>query len=101
MIEPSLGLEEVILLLVILMQEEAYAIYIAEEYKQINNNNISFPAVHTILKRLEKKGFFGSQLGGSRNTQGGRRRKLHVATNDGFQMARKKNCIIQTLTNLL
>ena len=82
------SLEELILLLVIVLEEEAYGVTLAEEYRRINGKNISIPAVHTVLKRLEKKRFINSKMGGASKVRGGRRKRIYTVTNAGFQTAK-------------
>ena len=82
------NLEELILLLVMVMEEEAYGVSLAEEYEKINGKSISIPAIHTVLKRLEKKGFMRSKVGGSTNLRGGRRKRTYEITPSGYETAK-------------
>ncbi|MEZ5041754.1 MAG: PadR family transcriptional regulator [Saprospiraceae bacterium] len=83
---PSLGsLEEIILLLVLSMKEEAYGVSVAEKYQEIMNKSISIPSIHTVLKRLEEKGFLVSSMGGATQERGGRKKRLYEITRYGYQ----------------
>ncbi|MEM6963825.1 MAG: helix-turn-helix transcriptional regulator [Bacteroidota bacterium] len=78
-------LEESILLMVMIV-EEAYGVSVAEAYEQHTKNNISIPAVHTVLKRLEVKGMVKSAMGEATPERGGRRKRIFEATPYGYQV---------------
>ena len=62
--ETRLGeFEEVILLLVGILGEEAYAYKIAEEFENQTGRSVSIGATHSTLDRLENKGFLKSEMG--------------------------------------
>lgn len=75
--------EELLLLVVLILQEEAYMLRIREEVKSQLNRSISMGALHTTLSRLEKKGFLFSEMGGATNERGGRRKRIYELTSDG------------------
>ncbi|MEL6671771.1 MAG: PadR family transcriptional regulator [Bacteroidota bacterium] len=84
---PSLGnLEETILLLMLTVKEEKYGFSVAEAYRQHLNKSISIPAIHTVLKRLEKKGLVSSKMGGATAARGGRKKRLYEVTAYGKQV---------------
>jgi PadR family transcriptional regulator, regulatory protein PadR len=81
MIETRLGeFEEVILLLVGILGEGAYAFKIAEEFKSQTGRSISIGATHSTLDRLETKGFLKSEMGNATAERGGRRKRIFVIT---------------------
>ncbi len=81
----SLGnLEETVLLIVAVMADEAYGYTVAEAYKKHMANGISISAVHTVLKRLEKKGYIISKMGGATAERGGRRKRIFEVTKVGL-----------------
>lgn len=81
MIETRLGeFEEVILLLVGILGEQAYAFKLAEEFESQTNRPISIGAVHSTLTRLEAKGFLSSEMGASTASRGGRRKRIYTIT---------------------
>ncbi len=80
-------LEEMILLMIIIVEEEVYGITIREAYKEHCGQEISLSAVHTVLRRLEKKGFAVSKMGGASAERGGRRKRLYEVTPYGFRTA--------------
>ena len=82
--ETRLGdFEEVALLLVGILGEEAYAFRIAEEFEQQTGRSVSIGAMHSTLNRLEKKGFLESEMGSPSATRGGRRKRIYAITAEG------------------
>jgi DNA-binding PadR family transcriptional regulator len=81
MIETRLGdFEEVILLLVGILGEEAYAFKIANEFESQTKRTVSIGAVHSTLTRLEGKGFLESSMGKATSERGGRRKRIFTIT---------------------
>ena len=75
--------EELVLLLVLILQEDAYVLSIKEElYKQVKRN-VAMGALHPTLSRLEKKGFLQSEMGGATSERGGRRKRIYQLTASG------------------
>ena len=68
--------EELVLLTVGILSDEAYSIAIAREIKKVTKRNVSFVVVHSALNRLEEKGYVDSKLGGATNERGGRSKRL-------------------------
>ena len=84
MIETKLGdFEEVILLLVGILDKEAYAFKIAEEFENQTERSVSIGAVHSTLTRLAEKGFLESKMGESSAERGGRRKRIYEITASG------------------
>src|SRR2546421_11815256 len=73
-------LEELVLLLVALLQEEAYGVLIVQELQKQARRELSISAVHAVLHRLEEKGFVKSKMGGASEERGGRRKRLFKIT---------------------
>src|SRR5215212_5378892 len=79
--ETRLGeFEEVILLLVGILGEEAYSFKVAEEFESQTDRSVSIGAVHSTLNRLEEKGFLSSKMGKSTAERGGRRKRIYTIT---------------------
>ena len=79
--ETRLGeFEEVILLLVGILGEEAYAFKLASEFGQQTGRAVAIGAVHSTLNRLEDKGFLKSTMGGATKSRGGRRKRIFSIT---------------------
>jgi len=79
------NLEEIILLIVMSMDGEAYGVSVAEKYQELMNKSIAIPSIHTVLKRLETKGFVLSKMGGATKERGGRQKRLYEVTKYGYQ----------------
>ncbi|MEP1097630.1 MAG: PadR family transcriptional regulator [Cyclobacteriaceae bacterium] len=90
-------LEEVVLLIVVMLQEEAYGVAITKEIDQQLDRKMSVSAVHATLHRLAEKGFVTSHLGGATAQRGGRRKRYFKVTPSGSQVLTK----IQEARNLL
>ena len=77
----SLGeFEEMVLLMVILLKEDAYGLAICDALKKQTNRAATIGAVHATLNRLESKGFVESHLGDPTKERGGRRKRLFLPT---------------------
>jgi PadR family transcriptional regulator, regulatory protein PadR len=81
------NLEEAVLLIALYL-DEVYGVSVAEEYKKQSGNDISIPAIHTVLRRLEDKGLLKSKMGESSPERGGRRKRLYEATRFGLKSIR-------------
>jgi DNA-binding PadR family transcriptional regulator len=68
--------EELVLLTVGILNDEAYSIAIAREIKKVTKRNVSFVVVHSALNRLEEKGYVDSKLGGATKERGGRSKRI-------------------------
>lgn len=79
------NLEELILLMMLLVHDEAYGVTVRDVYVKHIGQEISLSAVHTVLRRLEKKGFISSEMGGATTERGGRRKRLYKVTNYGYK----------------
>lgn len=73
-------LEELVLLMVALLDKEAYGFSISGQLKARADREISISAVHAVLHRLEEKGFVKSRMGGASQERGGRRKRLFSIT---------------------
>lgn len=75
--------EELLLLVVLILQEEAYVLRIRDEVKTQVNRSVSMGALHATLARLEQKGFLNSEMKGASKDRGGRRKRVYEVTIDG------------------
>ncbi len=97
----SIGsLEEIIMLLVIVLEENAYAVTIAEEYQRQFKKSITIPAIHTVLRRLEEKGLIKSRVGGATNLRGGRSKRFYSITKVGYDTAKELNAQREALWSM-
>lgn len=76
-------LEELVLMIVAILNEEAYGVRVMDEIHDQISRKVNISAVHTVLDRLEKKGFVSSYMGGASAERGGRRKRLFRVTAEG------------------
>lgn len=96
--KPYIGeLEEVVLLVVVMLQDEAYGVAITQEIELQLNRKISVSAVHATLHRLSKKGYVNSLMGGATPERGGRRKRFFKITAAGSRILQE----IQEVRRLL
>ena len=85
----QLGNLEEAVLLIALYVDDVYGVSVAEEYKRQTGHEISIPAIHTVLRRLEDKGLLKSSMGEPSPERGGRRKRLYEATHYGLSVIRE------------
>ena len=76
-------LEELVLLVVAVLFNEAYGVAIQDELKNRCKRKASISTIHMVLHRLEKKGYLDSRLDGATNERGGRRKLIFRITKSG------------------
>jgi len=72
--------EELVLLTVAVLQDEAYGVEIKRELETRMNSRLSVGSVQSALKRMEEKGFLKSQLGEATQKRGGKRKRIYTIT---------------------
>lgn len=72
--------EELVLLLVGVLYDQAYSVNIVLEYEKQTGKKINVSAIHTVLYRLEEKGFLESKLSEATSERGGKRKRLFYLT---------------------
>lgn len=75
--------EELVLLTIGALGEDAYSISIKEELKTRSGRSPSIGALHSALNRLGEKGFIESHEGGATKERGGRRKRFYLITAAG------------------
>lgn len=75
--------EELVLLLVGIMGDEAYGLAIVGQLEEQVNRTTTIGAVHSALSRLEDKGLLISKLSGATKERGGRRKRVFEITSSG------------------
>jgi PadR family transcriptional regulator PadR len=76
-------LEELVLLTVAVLGDDAYGVPIKDQIEQRASRTISLGALHSTIARLEEKGFLKSYLGGATHERGGRRKRYFQLTQGG------------------
>jgi PadR family transcriptional regulator PadR len=75
--------EELVLLTVASLRENAYGVAIMDDIKIRCKREISIGALHSTITRLEEKGFLKSEMGEPTPERGGRRKRIFTLTNSG------------------
>ena len=79
-------LEELILLMIIMLGDDAYGLAIRNALKEKAGRRVTIGAVQGTVNRLESKGFITSTVGGATEERGGRSKRIFSITNSGRQM---------------
>lgn len=72
--------EELVLLTVASLQQEAYGVEIKRELETRLNERLSVGSIQSALKRMEEKGFLTSEFGEATQKRGGKRKRIYAAT---------------------
>jgi len=72
--------EELVLLTVAALQQEAYGVEIKRELEDRLKEKISVGSIQSALKRMEEKGFLTSRFGEATQKRGGKRKRIYAAT---------------------
>jgi PadR family transcriptional regulator, regulatory protein PadR len=79
-------LEELMLLLVSGMGDEAYGANIRQQCARKAKRNLTLSTVHVTLHRLEEKGFVKSIMGEASPVRGGKRKRIFKITAYGLRV---------------
>ena len=75
--------EELVLLTIVSLGEEAYGVTIQQDIEARCKRSISIGALHSTITRLEEKGLLKSWLGGATQERGGRSKRFYEITPAG------------------
>ena len=92
--------EEIVLLTVAALNEEAYGVAIMHEIFEQTGRDVRLNQVHASLHRLEEKGMVRSKMGAATNERGGRRKRLFVTTALGRKALHEIQLVRDRLWNL-
>jgi PadR family transcriptional regulator, regulatory protein PadR len=90
-------LEQLILLVVLRLGEEAYANPIGEELARAASRRVARGALYTALERLEAKGCLRSTMGEPLPERGGRARRYFAVTPTGIRLLRNARKVLLSL----
>jgi len=79
-------LEELILLVVGILGDDAYAVGVLKEIRDQTGREVNISGIHAVLARLEEKGWLNSSMGGASKVRGGRRKRFYTLTSAGREM---------------
>ncbi len=75
--------EELVLLSVASLVDDAYGVSVMQYIEQEAGRKVNISAVHEVLKRLQRKGYLKSRMGGATQERGGRRKRFFLLTVSG------------------
>lgn len=78
--------EELVLLTVIVLKEEAYGVEIKRELESRLRETLSVGSIQSALKRMEEKGFLTSEFGETTGKRGGKRKRIYSATPQAYRV---------------
>ncbi|MBS1545680.1 MAG: helix-turn-helix transcriptional regulator [Bacteroidetes bacterium] len=78
--------EELVLLTISGLGDEAYGVAIKEDIEKRCRRDISIGALHSTITRLEEKGYIKSWLGDPTQERGGRRKRFFELTRSGVNI---------------
>jgi len=93
--------EELVLLAVCIIGRDAYGITVKKEVEKHTGRTILLGAVHITLYRLQDKGFLRSEMGGSTEKRGDRRKRLFKITAAGMKQLRVSQDVRQKMWKLI
>jgi DNA-binding PadR family transcriptional regulator len=79
------GLEQMVLLGVLHLEDGAYAVTIRRELEHRSGKRVSRGALYTVLERLESKGYLTSHMGSPTPERGGRPKRFYRVTPTGLK----------------
>ena len=83
--------EEFILLAVIYLKENSYAVQIRKRMKEVTGKSWSYGALFTSLEQMVKKGYLDSYLTEPLPERGGRRKRIYRITERGEEALHEIN----------
>ena len=93
--------EEVVLLVVAMLEDQAYGVRITHEIIGQTQRNVRLNQVHASLHRLEEKGMIVSKMGDPTPERGGRRKRIFTITAYGRATLHEMKVVRTHLWNLL
>jgi len=93
--------EELVLLTVAALQQEAYGVEIKRELESRLKETLSVGSIQSALKRMEEKGFLTSQFGEATARRGGKRKRIYATTSHGRKVLEEMKDIRANLWNAI
>lgn len=93
-------LEELVLLTITALGENAYGVSIQQDLEDRCKRTISIGALHSTITRLEEKGLLKSWLGGATQERGGRSKRYYDITPSGKKVLQEAKSLRDELWNL-
>ena len=97
--KPTLGdLEQIVLLALLQLGDEAYGVAVHREIAARTGRDLSLGGIYSTLVRLEEKGFVSTRLGDPTPTRGGRRKKLYAVEPAGREAVRATMSALRSMS---
>ena len=93
--------EELVLLIVGILDGDAYGISILSEIEEKTGRKVTVSTIHTALYRLEQKAYVASRVGGASKARGGRSKRLYEITAAGREALSTSRDMRENLWNLM
>ena len=94
--------EELLLLSILNLGEDAYLVSIQDYYSKVVEKNIALTTIYLPLSRLENRGLISSEFGEATAVRGGRRKRIYTVTEEGLEALSEHKKISDALwTNYL
>ena len=91
-------LEQLILLAILRLGDDAYGITVQQEIAGRGARPVSLGAVYSTLSRLEEKGLVATRAGEPTPSRGGRRKKLYTVRASGREALRGSLAAVRALS---
>lgn len=75
--------EEIVMLTIASLGEEAYSVTICDEIEEVTERKVKLGVVHSVLNRLQTKGYIQSELGDATQERGGKRKRFFTVSDAG------------------
>lgn len=89
--------EELVLLTVGILFDDAYGLAIVDELEKQTDRTVMISSVHKALVRLEEKGYLKSHMGGATEKRGGRDKRLYKLTRAGINVLNQSRELRNTM----
>ena len=83
--KPITRKEELLLLSILNLNENAYLVAIQDYLAEITGRKLGMTTIHMPLSKLEKRGLIESDLGEATAVRGGRRKRIYKVTEMGLK----------------
>lgn len=93
--------EELVLLTIAALVNEAYSVGICDELEKRTGRATKLGVVHSVLNRLEEKGYVKSSLGEATSVRGGKRKRFYSITSAGKAALLKSKEVRDQLWSLI
>jgi PadR family transcriptional regulator PadR len=93
--------EELVLLTIAVLVNDAYSVGICDQLEKHTGRTVKLGVVHSVLNRLEEKGYVKSSLGEATSVRGGKRKRYYSVTSAGKAALLKAKELRDDLWNMI